>query len=78
MAHITRFRVKGNVAFPLDMMRHDRCWPVNTSDALKIQGSVTRMIRDRVCIELETADPAGPTPARWSSFGWQVVAESKA
>lgn len=66
----TRFTVRGRGGFPMDMMRHDHCWPVDgeymhiaRSDGTKDEYSVTLCAQARRHI----------TPARWASFGWTVT-----
>lgn len=63
--HTNRFLVNGRGQFPVDMLRHDRCWPVNTSDAMLLLGSDQRT--------LLMAGVQPPTKERWMSFGWVVV-----
>lgn len=72
------FIVKGNLPFPLDMLRYDSCWPKDSRDALDIQRSFDPMQGEiRVELECACANPHGaPTIGRWESFGWKVVSMS--
>lgn len=65
-----RYVVNGRGGFPMDMLRHDRSYPVDgdymhiaRSDGTKNVYSVTLVAQNRRSI----------TPARWSSFGWTVT-----
>lgn len=63
------FRVEGAGDFPLDMLRYDRCFPAAGVDVETIRADGARrvtLLSDR-----------HPTPARWDSFGWRVVHESR-
>ena len=68
--------------FPLDMLRHDRCFPdtsedVNTiADALEQPwepGKRTVVLR----VRHQVKDAPGITEARWQSFGWSVLPISR-
>lgn len=66
------FTVVGAVPFPVDMLRHDQCWPATSTDAASIAVSIDWQsygddTRHVVLIGLN--DPTGP---RWESFGWKV------
>jgi hypothetical protein len=63
------YYVSGHGDFPLDMLRHDSCWPASGEDAAKMDWQswgaprfAVRSIRMRSYKE--------PTIGRWSSFGW--------
>lgn len=66
-----RFIVRGRGVFPADMLRHDRCYPVDgdinaVTNCLLAMGSeyeVTLVAPNRRSI----------TAARWASFGWTVT-----
>jgi hypothetical protein len=63
------FVVEGgvNAGFPIDMLRYDLCWPATGSDSIELAKATGPR---RVTMKgLKT-----PTPARWASFGWTVVA----
>jgi hypothetical protein len=67
------FAVVGDGNFPHDMLRYDHCWPATESDATRMDyasnSAVPREVR-----RIELRGLTGPTPARWRSFGWKVVA----
>lgn len=70
--------VAGRVAFPIDMLRYDRCFPATEQDSVQIGHSLDR--------RLQASDGVYPAPlrsvrviserlltsARWESFGWLV------
>ena len=64
----TRFKVKGKSCFPIDMLRHDQCWPVDGD---------FQVIATRTNYEAEVVLCSHKrrliTPARWASFGWVVT-----
>jgi hypothetical protein len=64
------FAVVGAGMFPVDMLRYDKAWPASESDSRLISNSFTDPVQHR--IELRSLKE--PTPARWRSFGWTVVA----
>lgn len=71
--------------FPLDMLRYDACYPATSIDVEQINSSLyhahTGLVADekqgpiRVALTRtgSTKRAAAPTPARWASFGWQVI-----
>ena len=63
-----RFRVRGRGVFPIDMLRHDHCWPVD-GDMQAIQ----EQRRDETEVTLVAQRRRHITPLRWASFGWIVV-----
>lgn len=88
------FKVTGKGEFPADMLRHDKCWPADTSSARMLTNRLTSRV-DRpghmgpdgvyVAGRVQTIEQlrtvylraesgwghyAGPTVARWASFGW--------
>jgi hypothetical protein len=71
-----RFTVEGVRNFPLDMLRHDHCWPASQDDVELIARTLERESRLPFRIRLATyrlATTDGPTVRRWESFGWRVV-----
>jgi hypothetical protein len=69
------FTVTGQGAFPLDMLRYDRCWPYDGQDVQNIDPRVTGFRGVRLAMPARTrADE--PTVDRWKSFGWQVLKDS--
>lgn len=82
-AYYYRITVAGRVAFPVDMMRYDRCYPAGESESYKIAASV-RHDGDayhkepdgtiKVVLVACSRNPIfNPTVGRWQSFGWQVL-----
>lgn len=73
MIKIYRFRVYGRGPFPVDMLRHDCCYPADTTSAFQIMEDASggietyRKVREVVLI---TNMRLGPTVERWRSFGW--------
>jgi hypothetical protein len=65
------FTVEGKNDFPFDMLRYDLCWPASESDSSLISFSITQPGRERT---IKLKGLTGPTPRRWASFGWTVVA----
>lgn len=63
----TRFTVNGRGVFPIDMLRHDRCWPLDNYAA------VTDYNREPQTVTLFTDSVRTITPGRWRSFGWTVM-----
>lgn len=63
----SKFTVNGRGEFPIDMLRHDRCWPVENMEA------VQRYNEDAVSVVLYTDDWHQITLGRWKSFGWTVI-----
>jgi hypothetical protein len=64
------FTVTGKGQFPIDMLRYDLCWPATGSDSTDIANAYRTSGAHRIDLKgLKT-----PTPARWASFGWTVVA----
>jgi len=76
--YLQTFEVKGNGAFPLDMLRYDRCFPATESDSRKIAdtefsvGVNTHSIK--LCRYVSVRQT--PTVDRWNSFLWKVVPDS--
>ncbi len=76
---LIRFTVKGRYNFPMDMLRHDACWPICTGDAAKLEYSMNTRSPEGYEIELAHWAPNSnwqPTIGRWASFGWHVVTGS--
>jgi hypothetical protein len=64
------FCVAGRAEFPMDMLRHDQCWPAYSDDAARLYGDATA---DRRTVRLQTWNRTSPNVRRWASFGWVVV-----
>lgn len=62
--------VKGEGYFPLDMLRYDKCYPAGEEDSAAIAGTGEREINVVHVSELRFSVF---TPARWRSFGWEIV-----
>ena len=69
------FTVAGKGPFPLDMLRYDCCYPMESGDALEIEKS----LEDRGCQKAHTvrlfarSAERRVTDGRWESFRWHVV-----
>ena len=63
-----RFTVRGKGNFPVDMLRHDQCWPVD-GDIFAINTPRKQETGLRLCALKRRLI----TPARWRSFGWVVT-----
>lgn len=65
----------GKFAFPVDMLRYDRAFPVTESDSLKIERTI-RADNDgplAVIVGRHKSSPPGRfTADRWKSFGWAI------
>jgi len=63
--------VRGDGAFPLDMLRYDNCVPSTQEDVIKLTDDGRRLIQ----LGMFAQSLAGlrPTKERWESFGWEVV-----
>lgn len=66
----SRFVVKGSSVFPIDMLRHDHCWPVS-GDFNRI--NFKPLGAGEATIELCAQSARCITPLRWASFGWTVT-----
>jgi hypothetical protein len=60
--------VTGWGEFPVDMLRHDSCWPATGEDAF-------RMVDHRDERSVKIRSYRFPTIGRWSSFSWSVGRE---
>lgn len=72
---VEHFVVEGQGMFPFDMLRYDSCCPDRSDDAHQLV-PMTEMgmrCRRRVRLRRYALNNAGPTEARWASFGWIVV-----
>lgn len=71
------FIVEGSGAFPVDMLRRDRCFPATEADANAID--LCRF--DSLPRSIVLHRPEGgrwwmPNYGRWQSYGWRVVRAS--
>lgn len=69
------FKVKGKGRFPIDMLRYDHCFPLQSDDAAKIAATFEHYYSDET-VEITLVSyfgkPNYPTEGRWASFGWTV------
>jgi hypothetical protein len=63
------FVVTGIGVFPMDMLRHDCCWPQTGDDA-----STIALNGNRRSVGLRSYQK--PTVARWTSFLWSCSTEA--
>jgi hypothetical protein len=73
---ITRFDVSGTGRFPADMLRYDRCYPVDGQSAEAIftpEYPATRGQPRTLRLYIDSGSGRKPTAARWASFGWTVT-----
>lgn len=64
------FTVVGGLAFPLDMLRYDSCWPDANEDVQAMHDSLDHSEAKPYRVKLRSHYE--PTPSRWQSFGWRV------
>jgi hypothetical protein len=75
-----RFTIKGvNTPFPIDMLRHDECWPatVQDSEKIKISFGYRHGRRVRWQLDLISKNDGSPSVERWLSFSVEVVSDEK-
>ncbi|MCY4506533.1 MAG: hypothetical protein OXG35_06185 [Acidobacteria bacterium] len=65
------FTVRGDTAFPSDMLRYDRCHPRTHDDVSAMMTTGTRTVNLRRYYQPGGRDE--PTRERWESFGWRVL-----
>jgi hypothetical protein len=67
--------VEVNGAFPVDMLRYDRCYPASEEDAKAIAQSLARPRREPHRVTVKALSPSREhwTRARWRSFGALIV-----
>lgn len=72
-ASILEYKVRGRInqynGFPLDMLRYDSSWPAYERE-LGLFAPTDPRSADKVTITLRGLEC---TPARWASFGWEVL-----
>jgi hypothetical protein len=75
---LKHFTVQGRGYFPLDMLRHDCCWPTTSSDAAAMAYD-PRFESDRRAVRTVNLsyNIGTVTDERWRSFGWIVTKEPK-
>lgn len=65
------FVVKGRGVFPADMLRHDRCYPVDGDINMVTDPRIAK--RPLVTVVLVAPKRSAITTGRWKSFGWTVT-----
>lgn len=77
LKYTTTFAVTGKHRFPIDMLRHDACFPQRSQDASAIQDSFSNREEQQVVLVMyhEYKDH-NITEGRWESFSWPVIPES--
>lgn len=75
------FTVKGKGSFPVDMLRHDQCYPMDAESVENIQCVKTATgsgscisLKHQIVRKVQLVNVTGqaPTKGRWNSFGWVV------
>jgi hypothetical protein len=59
-------------SFPIDMLRHDRCWPARPEDSVTISASFNPTPPNGETLIVTLRGDTEPTLGRWASFGWRV------
>lgn len=67
------FTVSGSGRFPLHMLCYDGCWPFQSIDSERIEGSIEQGPPPLGYKEIRLEGIKKPTVDRWRSFGWNVV-----
>ena len=71
-----KFTVKGiNTPFPIDMLRHDECWPASVEDAGRLSNTFGFRHGRRVRWQLTLISNRQNVPSveRWQSFAIEIV-----
>lgn len=71
-----RYRVQGRYGFPLDMLRYDRCWPVDGIGAMHDSIAQDSLPYTSGPFEVILMGEFPPTVDRWASFQWSVDRDS--
>lgn len=66
------FLVEGDGPFPIDMLRHEQCWPAKRQDAVAIATEPRSGASYRQVV-LATHNNRAPLFCRWRSKGWLVI-----
>lgn len=67
----TKFTVTGSMAFPLDMLRYDACFPYDSESVANMDEARGR--RSVQLVRYSKYKPTEPvTVGRWESFLWYV------
>lgn len=67
-----KFTVVGKMPFPIDMLRHDSCYPRDTVSANNITASISNE-EENVVYKVTLTGSSYPTARRWQSFSWDVI-----
>ena len=73
------FKVMGGRNFPIDMLRHDQCWPIEGMQNIEasLRGEKPKGASYEVTLgRMADGWYAGPTEGRWASFMWPVIRDS--
>lgn len=77
MAKRYKFTVASCMPFPIDMLRYDGCYPVDTESATQISASIRREAEKPETYRVTLISDRPPTDGRWSSFCWRVESISR-
>lgn len=83
MRYRWQYTVRGDMAFPLDMLRYDACHPTSQESVAEIDASLQREERagrrsaGKPFVVKLASYVGAPEAKRWSSFGWRVGDERK-
>lgn len=69
------FTVRGKAYFPVDMLRYDECFPVDSADASNIEKALDGTSDEVFAVKLRHQTENRywmPNEARWKSFFWTV------
>jgi hypothetical protein len=76
MLYKQTFVVTGSYHFPVDMLRYDRCSPLDERDSSKIMDSFSELhcnnLQEIGIIRFTSCKSDMPTEGRWRSFGWSI------
>ena len=75
LMYITEFVVEGNVAFPIDMLRYDACYPADETSAIAIHSTMCDDDPAPIRISLKQRHHLKfprITGGRWESMGWRI------
>ena len=78
---ITVFTVRGNGYFPIDMLRYDTCFPKTTEAAQRLIHPAAfeepdELVEVQLGVFHKHKNHHGLTPARWLSFGWEIISSA--
>ena len=75
-----KFKVRGQRAFPIDMLRYDRCWPATRQDSRQIERFVKQEGDATGCVGLLSVSEEShwrPASDRWRTFGWPMLEHTR-